>query len=107
MAPEVLLNEETDKAMDFWAFGIGLLYLGALIHEMVTGMPPFYCEDQNEMFEDIKFKQFKMDGPVSDQCKSLVEGLLEKNPQKRLGAKVNEKGFRTSTTSRATLGSRQ
>jgi serine/threonine protein kinase len=34
--------------------------LGAIIHEMITGLPPFYCEDQNEMFEEIKNKEFKM-----------------------------------------------
>jgi len=34
--PEVLLKEETGKALDFWCFG-------SLIHEMLTGMPPFSC----------------------------------------------------------------
>jgi serine/threonine protein kinase len=32
MSPEVLLNEETDKAMDFWAFGKIDSNKGALIH---------------------------------------------------------------------------
>lgn len=68
-----------------------MAYLGALIHEMVTGMPPFYNEDQEQMFEDIKNKPFKMEAAVSDQCKSLVESLLKKNPQKRLGSKVDNK----------------
>ena len=80
MSPEVLMNEDSDKALDFWA-------LGAIIHEMVTGSPPFYSEDQNDMFDQIKNKPFKMQAVATDQCKSLLAGLLMKNPQERLGAK--------------------
>lgn len=55
---------------------------------MVTGHPPFDCEDQNEMFEQIKTKPFKMQGTCTDQCKAIVEALLNKNPKERLGSKV-------------------
>jgi len=84
------MNEDSDKALDFWALGIILLDAGAIIHEMVTGSPPFYSEDQNDMFDQIKNKPFKMQAVATDQCKSLLAGLLMKNPQERLGAKVGE-----------------
>ena len=34
-APEILQQDECSKAVDFWC-------LGSLLHEMVTGFPPFF-----------------------------------------------------------------
>ncbi len=58
---------------------------------MVTGMPPFYCDNQNEMLEEIKNKPFKMQEVSTDQCKSLVEALLNKNLKERLGSRVSQR----------------
>lgn len=47
-APEILSQRDCTKAVDFWC-------LGSLLHEMVTGFPPFYSENLNELYESIKF----------------------------------------------------
>ena len=37
-APEIILQQDCSKAVDFWC-------LGSLLHEMVTGFPPFFSEN--------------------------------------------------------------
>ena len=46
MAPEVLLTSEHTEAVDFWS-------LGALLFELVTGIPPFHSDTQEETFKRI------------------------------------------------------
>ncbi len=55
---------------------------------MLTGLPPFYSENTNELFEMIKTQPFELKKPVSPNCKNLIERLLDKNPKTRLGSKV-------------------
>ena len=49
LAPEILLKVGHGKAVDWWT-------LGSLIYEMLTGLPPFYTQDREKLFEAIKFK---------------------------------------------------
>ena len=47
LAPEILLSRTGhDKTVDWWSFG-------AIIYEMLTGLPPFYSEDKKKMFQKI------------------------------------------------------
>lgn len=46
LAPEILQAKGHDKAVDYWS-------LGALIYEMLTGAPPFYSRDKQQMFRNI------------------------------------------------------
>ena len=49
--PEVLFQKDCSKAVDLWC-------LGSLLHEMLTGFPPFFSENLNELYESIKFQDF-------------------------------------------------
>ena len=80
LAPEVLERERNyGKSCDWWSFG-------CVIYEMLTGHPPFYSTDRKKMFEDIKNREVKFYDFHSSAAKDLIEKLLEKDPEKRLGS---------------------
>lgn len=51
----------------------------------MTGLPPFYNENRKEMFRMIKETPLKNDRKIQGDLKNLLLGLLEKDPNKRLG----------------------
>lgn len=53
---------------------------------MLTGLPPFYTTNREELFEKIKFGSLKLPSSLSAAAKNLLEGLFQKNPEKRLGS---------------------
>lgn len=82
LAPEILQGRGHDKAVDYWA-------LGALIYEMLAGMPPFHCRDKNQMFMNILKKPVEMKPYFSKEACSLLTSLLVVDPTKRL-SNMNE-----------------
>ncbi|XP_032374061.1 serine/threonine-protein kinase ULK4 isoform X2 [Etheostoma spectabile] len=84
-APEVLQGSETNMSSDFWALGCTLYY-------MYTGKPPFYSDSYTEMTEMILHQEPPTPrqtvftaGPPSEDFQNLLKGLLNKNPDKRMG----------------------
>lgn len=51
----------------------------------MTGYPPFYNENRKEMFQNIKENPPKPHVKIQGNLKNLLMGLLEKDPNKRLG----------------------
>lgn len=62
--------------------------LGVLLYEMLVGVPPYFTESKEQMFYNIQKGSLKIPSNLSPQAKSLLIGLLNRNPQKRLGASV-------------------
>jgi hypothetical protein len=57
---------------------------------MIFGAPPFYNRDQEKMFKDIQNRPLFFDDSkvnLSIEGKKILTGLLQKNPNERLGAK--------------------
>ena len=81
LAPEIITMEGHDKMADWWSFGI-------LLFEMLCGLPPFYVENLDKMYELIKNSSVKFPRriTVSEEAKDVIRKLLEKNPKKRLGS---------------------
>lgn len=78
IAPEILKGIGHSKPVDWWA-------LGVLLFEMLVGLPPFYSENVNEMYEMILSKEPDLSDPaLTPACKDLLLKLLEKEPNKRL-----------------------
>jgi len=82
LAPEIILNEGHDLAVDYWA-------LGVLIYEMTAGMPPFYADDPMEVYEKILSGHVSIPGHFSKSLADIIKKLLKTYQSKRLG---NTKG---------------
>ena len=56
---------------------------------MLTGLPPFYDENTNEMYRKIISEPLHFPGPevVPPAARDLLSKLLDRNAEKRLGAK--------------------
>ena len=82
LAPELLLGHGYNKTVDWWT-------LGVLLYEMLTGLPPYYDENTNEMYRKILSEPLHFPGPeiVPTIAKDLLTQLLDRNPERRLGAK--------------------
>ena len=80
LAPEVLAREGHGFAVDWWG-------LGALLYEMLTGLPPWYSRDRQKMFVSIRNDPLVIPNYVAPEIQNLIVGLLDKNPKSRLGGK--------------------
>lgn len=49
LAPEIIKKVGHGTDVDWWC-------LGCLLHEMVTGFPPFHSENRMQLFEAIVYK---------------------------------------------------
>jgi len=65
------------KAVDWWSFG-------TLMYEMLTGLPPFYSQDVQQMYFKILHANLDMPGSLDGDTKDLINKLLERDPTKRL-----------------------
>jgi len=79
LAPEIIKGKGHAKPVDWWSLGI-------LLYEMLVGLPPFYSENMNEMYELILKAPLKFPSFVPDDAISLLNGLLERDESKRLGS---------------------
>jgi calcium-dependent protein kinase len=79
-APEVL-EGDYDQRVDIWALGI-------ILHVLLVGYPPFWGENDWEIYKEIREAKLSFDGDewriISADAKNLVQSLIVKNPQERI-----------------------
>ncbi|KIP11302.1 hypothetical protein PHLGIDRAFT_141514 [Phlebiopsis gigantea 11061_1 CR5-6] len=78
IAPELLESQGYTKTVDWWT-------LGVLLYEMMTGLPPFYDENVNVMYQRILSDPLLFPSDMSHDAKSIMTGLLQRDPDRRLG----------------------
>ncbi|KAL2095237.1 hypothetical protein ACEWY4_009956 [Coilia grayii] len=87
MAPELLEKKEYDYTVDYFTLGVTL-------YEMVAAKGPFRV--RGEQVENTEVTRRILKDPVSypdtfsKELKDICEGLMEKDPAKRLGFKNND-----------------
>lgn len=79
LAPEIVTAVGHDKAVDWWSLGI-------LLYELTVGIPPFYSQNVNQMYNKIQHGFLRFPPFLTEHCKSLIVALLNRDPKKRLGS---------------------
>ena len=71
-APEIIMDCEYDKAVDFWS-------IGCLMYELISGVPPFYETSREGLRNKILSETIIFSSIFSEPARSLIDKLLVKN----------------------------
>ncbi|KIJ17744.1 hypothetical protein PAXINDRAFT_167709 [Paxillus involutus ATCC 200175] len=78
LAPEILNGQGYNKAIDWWT-------LGVLLYEMLSGLPPFYDEVTDKMYQKILTDPLLFGPDIGTEARSILTSLLNRDPLRRLG----------------------
>ena len=79
LAPEMLRRSGHSRSVDWYLFGV-------LLYEMIIGAPPYYSSSREQLFNNIQRGKLKIPSTISQEAKNLIKLLLQRDPNKRLGA---------------------
>ena len=80
LPPEMLGTRGVGKAADVYQ-------LGAVLYELLVGLPPYYTENIKKLYENIKGANLQIPNYLSPAAKNLLKKLLHKDPKQRIGVK--------------------
>ncbi|XP_062544826.1 calcium/calmodulin-dependent protein kinase type 1 [Armigeres subalbatus] len=85
VAPEVLAQKPYGKAVDVWSIGV-------ISYILLCGYPPFYDENDANLFAQILKGEFEFDSPywdeISESAKDFIRNLMCVNVERRFTCKL-------------------
>jgi serum/glucocorticoid-regulated kinase 2 len=85
IAYEIYQRAEYDENVDWWS-------LGVMVFEFFTFVTPFYDEEETQIEENVLHKEVCYPETMPAEAKSLIAGLLDRDPKRRLGNKKSPRG---------------
>ncbi|XP_055611080.1 ribosomal protein S6 kinase beta-2 isoform X2 [Uranotaenia lowii] len=79
MAPEILTRSGHGKAVDWWS-------LGALMFDMLTGMPPFTADNRKNTIDAILKGKLNIPAYLATDSRDLIRRLMKRQVTQRLGS---------------------
>jgi len=78
LAPEIIKGDDYTKAIDWWS-------VGTLVYEMLTGLPPFYTDDEENMYHKIMTAEIDFSKQYfSNEAQDIIRRFLNRDPLLRL-----------------------
>ncbi|KAI0030612.1 kinase-like domain-containing protein [Vararia minispora EC-137] len=79
LAPEVIQGLPYSYEVDWWSFG-------TMLYEMLTGITPFWADNHSDMYVRVLQDElvFPDDRAMDQDTKSMIRGLLQRNPALRI-----------------------
>ena len=80
IAPEILKDKGYGFKVDLWSAGV-------VLFAMLYGTVPFKANNMEELHRMIVKGKYTLKEDISKEARSILRGLLEVNPEKRLSIK--------------------
>ncbi|CAD8196387.1 unnamed protein product [Paramecium octaurelia] len=82
LPPEILSKQGHNRMADWYG-------LGVMTYELLVGIPPYYANEREQLFDNIRKGPLKIPRSLSTEAKSFIVALLNRDPNKRLGANLD------------------
>lgn len=79
LAPEIVNKSGHGRPVDWYL-------LGALLYEMLVGIPPYFHKDKDKLLLNIEGGPLVVPSHVPPDALDLIAALLDRDPNERLGA---------------------
>lgn len=78
LAPEIVTRLSYGKSVDWYG-------LGAVLYEFCVGLPPYYQENLETLYDNIRTGPLQLPVNMTEDLKDLLKRLLSRIPTERLG----------------------
>ncbi|CAD8112573.1 unnamed protein product [Paramecium primaurelia] len=82
LPPEILSKQGHNRMADWYG-------LGVMTYELLVGIPPYYANEREQLFDNIRKGPLKIPRSLSNEAKSFIVALLNRDPNKRLGSNLD------------------